>query len=150
MRYATGSSPDLIEHAHGCVLRAQLFGPKGNHPFRAEHLSRSDLFDGSSGHKPTYTSQHFMSSRECLGSMKRDGLCSAWGWGPDFFLVSWEGGFCVRCTLKTPRHALWPWGRTNGDPILGCMNIHLPPMLMFTRGFQVFDPQPCYFGMAKH
>ena len=28
----------------------------------------------------------------------------------------------------------WPWGRTYGDPILGWMNIHLPPILMFSRG----------------
>ena len=27
----------------------------------------------------------------------------------------------------------WPWGITNGS-ILGWMNIHLPPILMFTRG----------------
>ena len=36
----------------------------------------------------------------------------------------------------------WPWGITYGDPILG-MNIHLPPILMFTRGFPGFrPPQP--------
>ena len=31
---------------------------------------------------------------------------------------------------------------TYGNPILGWMNIHLPPILMFTRGFLGFDPQP--------
>ena len=29
--------------------------------------------------------------------------------------------------------AIWPWGISYG-PILGWMNIHLPPILMFTRG----------------
>ena len=33
----------------------------------------------------------------------------------------------------------WLWGITYGDPILGWMSIHLPPILMFTRGF---DPWP--------
>ena len=34
----------------------------------------------------------------------------------------------------------WPWGITYGS-IVGWMNIHLPPILMFT-GLQGFDPQP--------
>ena len=28
----------------------------------------------------------------------------------------------------------WPWVITYGDPILGRMNAHVPPILMFTRG----------------
>ena len=36
---------------------------------------------------------------------------------------------------------VWPWGKTYGS-ILGWMNIHLPPILMFTRGTGLFDPQP--------
>ena len=35
----------------------------------------------------------------------------------------------------------WPWGITYGS-ILGWMSIHLPPILMFTRGTRGFDPQP--------
>ena len=35
----------------------------------------------------------------------------------------------------------WPRGISSGDPILG-MNIYLPAILRFTRGFQGFDPQP--------
>ena len=35
--------------------------------------------------------------------------------------------------LVWKRQNIWPWGITDGDPILGWMNIHLPPILMFTR-----------------
>ena len=37
--------------------------------------------------------------------------------------------------------AIWPSGRTYGS-ILGWMNIHLPPILMFTKGVHGFDPRP--------
>ena len=36
----------------------------------------------------------------------------------------------------------WPCGITYADPILKRMNTHVPPILMFTRGFVGFDPQP--------
>ena len=61
-----------------------------------------------------------------------------------------------RVRVKPPRHkrttnrhvvhetqlsgVTWPWGTTYGS-ILGWMNIHLPPILMFTRVFLGFDPQ---------
>ena len=36
-------------------------------------------------------------------------------------------------TIGLPR-TMWPWVITYGDPILGRMNTHVPPILMFIRG----------------
>ena len=41
-----------------------------------------------------------------------------------------QGG-CWGCHVGS---LIWPWGINYGDPILRWMNIHLPPILMFTRG----------------
>ena len=38
-----------------------------------------------------------------------------------------------------PAPSTRPWGITYGS-ILGRMNTHVPPILMFTRGFVGFDP----------
>ena len=55
------------------------------------------------------------------------------------------GGFPFLSVNATPRRMpSWSWGITYGS-ILGWMNIHLPPLLMFTRGFLGFDPQPLAF-----
>ena len=40
-------------------------------------------------------------------------------------------------------HNLW-------RAILGWMNIHLPPILMFTGGYRGFDPQPFVWGWFEH
>ena len=48
---------------------------------------------------------------------------------------------CVLHILAGLRGNKWPCRMTHGS-ILGRMNIHLPPILMFTRGFLGFDPQP--------
>ena len=56
-------------------------------------------------------------------------------WGP-------TGTHVTQGISSLPQFAKWPWGITYGS-ILVWKNIHLPPILMFTRGYRFgFDPQP--------
>ena len=64
---------------------------------------------------------------------------------PSGFLGMWHSVIFVYIYIYICIYIyIWPWGITY-DSILGSMNIHLPPILMFTRGFLGFDPQPYLF-----
>ena len=80
----------------------------------------------------------FLVARKRMSDSKRK-LCRAlttFGHAPQTSRL----GYLVPC--KSAVFGTWPWERTYGS-FFGWMNIDLPPILMFTRGFVGFDPQPC-------